>query len=137
MIGNTMLLAVLAISAYRDWKEKNIYLYLPAGAMILGLVLHIFCRERAMEDMLCGAAVGVMMIIIGRTTGEAVGIGDGMMLVVSGIFLGFWGNLCLLVTALLLVGVTALFLLVIMKRGKDYRLPFLPFLLVAYLLQLL
>lgn len=132
-----MLLAVLAVSAYRDWREKQIYLYLPIGALILGLIWHLVCRERALEDMLLGAVVGLVMIIIGKVTGEAIGIGDGMMLVVSGIFLGFWGNMCLLMTALLLVGCVALFLIVIGKKGKDYRLPFLPFLLVAYLLQLL
>ena len=132
-----MLLAVLAVSAYRDWREKQIYLYLPIGALILGLIWHLVCRERALEDMLLGAVVGLVMIIIGKVTGEAIGIGDGMMLVVSGIFLGFWGNMCLLITALLLVGCVALFLIVIGKKGKDYRLPFLPFLLVAYLLQLL
>ena len=132
-----MLLAVLAVSAYRDWREKQIYLYLPIGALILGLIWHLVCRERALEDMLLGAVVGLVMMIIGKVTGEAIGIGDGMMLVVSGIFLGFWGNMCLLMTALLLVGCVALFLIVIGKKGKDYRLPFLPFLLVAYLLQLL
>ena len=132
-----MLLAVLAVSAYRDWREKQIYLYLPIGALILGLIWHLVCRERALEDMLLGAVVGLAMMIIGKVTGEAIGIGDGMMLVVSGIFLGFWGNMCLLMTALLLVGCVALFLIVIGKKGKDYRLPFLPFLLVAYLLQLL
>ena len=137
MVGNTMLLAVLAVSAYRDWREKQIYLYLPIGALILGLIWHLVCRERALEDMLLGAVVGLAMMIIGKVTGEAIGIGDGMMLVVSGIFLGFWGNMCLLMTALLLVGCVALFLIVIGKKGKDYRLPFLPFLLVAYLLQLL
>lgn len=132
-----MLLAVLAVSAYRDWREKQIYLYLPIGALILGLLWHLVCRERALEDMMFGAVVGLVMIIIGKVTGEAIGIGDGMMMVVSGIFLGFWGNMCLLMTALLLVGCVALFLIIIGKKGKDYRLPFLPFLLVAYLLQLL
>lgn len=137
MVGNTMLLAVLAVSAYRDWREKQIYLYLPVGALILGLIWHLVCQERALEDMLLGAVVGLVMLIIGKVTGEAIGIGDGMMLVVSGVFLGFWGNMCLLMTALLLVGCVALLLIVIGKKGKDYRLPFLPFLLVAYLLQLL
>lgn len=137
MIGNTMLLGILAVSAYRDWKEKHIYLYVPAGALVMGLILHILCRERALTDMLAGAAIGGVMIIIGRMTGEAVGFGDGLMLVVSGIFLGFWENMCLLMTALLLVGGAALFLVSVGKKGKDYRLPFLPFLLAAYLLQLI
>lgn len=137
MIGNAMLLGILAVGAYRDWKEKHIYLYLPAGALVLALILHILCRERAITDMLSGAAVGVIMIIIGRFTGEAVGIGDGLMLVASGVFLGFWENLCLLMTALLLVGCAALLLATLGKKRKDYRVPFLPFLLAAYLLQLI
>lgn len=136
LIGKTLLLGVLAITAYRDWKEQCIYLYVPMLAGIAGLILHLLYQEHAITDVLWGTGIGVIAILVAVISGESIGIGDGVMLMVSGIFLGFWGNLALLLTALLLVGATALFLVVIKRKGRDYRVPFLPFLLVAYLFQL-
>jgi leader peptidase (prepilin peptidase)/N-methyltransferase len=65
--------------------------------------------------------------------GGGVGLADGMILIVSGIFLGFEKNLEVFVAGLFLVGITSLFLSVIKKKGRTYRIPFAPFLLVGYL----
>ena len=132
-----MLLGALAITAYRDCKEKSIYLYLPIVAGVMGVILHIFFLERGVADMLWGVGIGGCVILLAWISKESIGVGDGIMLMVSGIYLGFWENLELLFTALLLVGVTALFLMVVKKKRRDYRVPFLPFLLVAYLFQLI
>lgn len=136
LIGKMLLLGVLAITAYRDWKEKVIYLYVPMLAGVAGLILHLFYQEHTIMDVFCGTGIGAVVILIAMISGESIGIGDGVMLMVSGIFLGFWGNLALFFTALLLVGLAALFLVVIKRKEKNYRVPFLPFLLVAYLFQL-
>lgn len=136
-LGSTVLLGTLAITAYRDCKEKSIYLYLPIVAGVMGVILHTFFLERGVADMLWGAGIGGCVILLAWISKESIGVGDGIMLMVSGIYLGFWENLELLFTALLLVGVTALFLMVVKKKRRDYRVPFLPFLLVAYLFQLI
>lgn len=136
LMERTMLLAVLGMAAYRDWREKNIYLYMPIMAGIVGLILHLIYREHTLMELLLGAGLGGIMILIALVSRESIGIGDGVMLMVSGIFLGIWKNLELLLTALVLVGVAALFLIVVKKKRRDYRVPFLPFLLVAYLFQL-
>lgn len=136
-LGSTVLLGVLAITAYRDYKEKCIYLYLPIVAGVIGMLLHIFFWEHEMTDILLGAGIGGCVMLLARISKESIGIGDGIMLMVSGIYLGFWENMQLFFSALLLVGVTALFLIVIKKKRRDYRVPFLPFLLVAYLFQLI
>ena len=58
---------------------------------------------------------------------------DGMILVVSGIFLGFEKNVEVFVMGLFLAGITSLFLSVIRRKGRTYRIPFAPFLLAGYL----
>ena len=130
-------MGILAITAYVDWKEQEVPLsgLLLAGAG--GLLLQSACRDMEIADIVSGAAVGVLALILARVTGEAIGAGDGAILVVSGIVLGFWRALGLLMTALLISGAVALFLLVIKRKGRKYRLPFIPFLLAAYLLQLI
>lgn len=136
MLGNMILLGILAVTAYRDWKEQRICLYVPLGAGIIGVLLHLFYQERSLADIFMGAGVGIAMLLVAWLGRECIGMGDGVMLMVSGVFLGFWRNLELLFLALFLTAVAALFLLVVKKKGRDYRMPFLPFLLVAFLFQL-
>lgn len=136
-IESVVLLGVLAVTAYRDWKEQKVYLYIPLIAGIAGLLLHIFFAEQTVWEVLAGVLVGALVVLIAYVSQERVGMGDGIMLMVSGIFLGFWRNVELFFTALLMVGLVALFLLVVKRKGRNYRVPFLPFLLAAYLVQLL
>lgn len=136
-IGKVLLLLVFAKAAYEDCKEKEIYVYLPISAMIVELGMHLVYQDAKLADILLGASVGGLLLLIAWGSRGSVGIGDGMMLVVSGVFLGFWGNVVLLMTALGMVGILALFLIVIKRKEKHYRLPFVPFLLVAYLAELL
>ena len=56
-----------------------------------------------------------------------------MILVVSGIFLGFEKNVEVFVMGLFLAGITSLFLSVIRRKGRTYRIPFATFLLAGYL----
>lgn len=137
MVQSIVLLGTLTLAAYRDFKEQNVYLYRMLLSAAAGIFLHIWYQSPALPDMLAGAAIGVVLMLIACLTGESVGMGDGLALMVSGIFLGFWGNLELLLMALFFAGAAALFLLIVKKKGRKYRLPFLPFLAVAYLIQLI
>lgn len=136
-IGKVVLLLTFAGTAYRDYKEKEIPLWMPALAAIVGMILHLLCWETTLADILLGTLVGVLLLFVAWISRERVGIGDGIMLMVSGIFLGFRGNLTLLFMALGMVGLVALFFIVVKRKGKDYRLPFVPFLLAAYLVYLI
>ena len=64
----------------------------------------------------------------------SIGAGDGAVLVATGVFLGFWGNLRLLFLALILSALVAGYLLVIKRKGRKDRMPFIPFLFLADLL---
>lgn len=137
MIQNTILLGTLAVAAYKDYKEQKVYVYGMILAGIVGILLHIFYQAPSLQDMLAGAAVGMTVLLIACVTRESIGLGDGIALSVSGIFLGFWQNLQLFLIALFLAGISALFLLIIKKKGRGYRIPFLPYMVLAYLILLL
>lgn len=137
LLKATILLGLFAVTAYRDWKEKSIYLYIPIIAAIVSVILHLVYRDNSLVDMLSGAGIGAVMIFIAWVSKESIGIGDGVMLMVSGLFLGFRANMELFLTALLLAGVSALMLMVVMRKERSYRMPFIPFLLVAYVFQLI
>lgn len=132
-MGKIVLLGVFGLGTYWDWKEKQIYLYFPILASIVGMILHLIFQEHTWKELLFGMAIGVVVLLVSYLSRESIGMGDGMMLIASGTFLGFWANLELFMIALLLSGVTALFLIVVRRKGRKDRLPFIPFLLVAYL----
>lgn len=137
MLQNIVLLGTLTISAYHDLKEKSVYLYVLLTAAIAGLVLHIIYQNRTIIDILGGSAIGVFVVLLAWMSKESIGVGDGLTLMVCGIFLGFEKNLSLFILAICLSAVAALFLFVVKRKESGYRMPFLPFLLAAYLLLLL
>ena len=137
MIQKIVLLTILAVFAYQDWKTQKISVYMLLASGIMGLFCHLCSRQLAMGELLLGAAVGIGMLGIGFLTREKIGYGDGALVAVCGIFLGFTENLEVLCIALILLELTALFLVVVRKKGRRYRIPFCPFLLAGYLVILL
>lgn len=85
--------------------------------------------ELSIIEILLGMGIGMMILFFGLWSGGSVGRADGMILVVSGIFLGFEKNVEVFVMGLFLAGITSLFLSVIRRKGRTYRIPFAPFLL--------
>lgn len=136
-ITSAALLIFMAVAAYQDWKEKQINVYIFLVAASVGIVLRVGVQEESVWSMLAGVAVGIVILLLAWLTGGSVGAGDGLMFMVSGIFLEFWENINLLMTSLTIAGVVALFMIAVKKKGRKYRLPFVPFMLVAYLFQLL
>lgn len=136
-LGNVLLLLILVIAAYQDIKEMKINIYIPIVSAGLGIAWRILVVNGTPNDILQGSLVGGICLMISWITNECVGLGDGLMLMVSGIFLGFWTNIIVLMLAFGMVGLVGLYMLAIKKKGRDYKMPFLPYLLAAYLCVLL
>ena len=117
-VGEVLLLGIFAVTAYRDWKEQMICVYVPLAAGIAGLVFHLMLPTQKLTDLLLGAGIGAVLLLAAWVSREEIGYGE------------------LFLTALMLIVPTALFGLIVKHRRKDYRMPFLPFLFVAYVFQL-
>ena len=133
MLQNTLMLGFFSISAYQDYRKRKINVYFLLTGGIIGLLVHLYSMEFDIIEILFGMGIGIMILLYGFLLGGGVGFADGMILIVSCIFLGFEKNLEVFVAGLFLVGITSLFLSVIKKKGRTYRIPFAPFLLVGYL----
>ena len=133
MLQNTLMLGFFSISAYQDYRKRKINVYFLLTGGIIGLLFHLYSMEFGIIEILFGMGIGIMILLYGFLLGGGVGLADGMILIVGGIFLGFEKNLEVFIAGLFLVGITSLFLSVIKKKGRTYRIPFAPFLLVGYL----
>ncbi len=133
MLQNTLVLGFFSISAYQDFRNKKINIYFLLTGAIIGLLFHLYSMEFDIIEILFGMGIGIMILLCGFLLGGGVGLADGVILIISGIFLGFEKNMEVFVAGLFLSGITSLFLSVIKRKGRTYRIPFAPFLLAGYL----
>lgn len=146
---------ILTISGWQDIRTRQIKMSVFAVSGAVGLILRgaqIASMLQALPDIGDtvwkwevtaryvidtgkGMCLGGMLLLVSAVTREAVGKGDGWFFVISGLYLGFAKNLCLLCGGLLCCFLMCLFIWIKgMREGSSrgkMRIPFLPFLIPA------
>lgn len=124
----------LAIGTLADIKYKRIPIRLLTGFGIIAVVIRAVSPQLAVKELIIGVITGVLLIVISVVTGGQIGTGDGLLFVVLGIYLGS-SNVVLLLMALILCAAVAGVLFVARQVKRKDRLPFVPFVLCAYIIQ--
>ena len=129
---------MLAFCSVQDIREKEISLgkLQIYGFLILGIFLSRFFIQKnslfsLLEKVIFGLIPGLLFLFLAKASKEAVGYGDGIILLFIGISIGFWQCLGVLFTALLGIFLAAAMILILAGRKKNVRIPFLPFLLTG------
>lgn len=106
-----------------------------AGLAVASGILLIagFCREVGWQSRMGGLAIGLLLLVFGYFSKEAVGIADGIVVSVCGVAFGVYETTTLSFFAAVYTALFALILLLIRKAGKKSRIPFLPFVLLGYI----
>ena len=81
---------------------------------------------------LAGISIGVLLVGAAFVSRQKVGYGDGLVFAVCGLYLGFWENFSLLFLSLVLCALGGLVLMALGKVKKGQALPFVPFVMCAY-----
>ena len=85
------------------------------------------------DEIILGILIGVVLLAVSKVTGGAVGMGDGLLFTITGIYFGFRKNLILLLGSLVLCSIWGIGSLAIKRigwlDGKKTEVPFLPFVL--------
>ncbi|MEF2575272.1 MAG: prepilin peptidase [Eisenbergiella sp.] len=117
-------------------RQKITAWTLWAGA-VSGVLAMMFRLTQGQEDMVSALAALVpagIFLALNLLTREKVGKGDGIMLLVLGLLLGWRLCLAVLCTACLLTGILAGVGTMAGRLHRGSRLPFAPFLLAAVIL---
>lgn len=125
---------MLLIATFQDIKWKKIKV---SSVIIAGTCLCIcvpFSTYLSVTDRLLGLSLGLGLILLSKATGGKIGMGDGLVLAVTGIGLGFWNNIELFAIGLTMAAVFSIGLLLLRKANRKKAIPFMPFLFGAYLL---
>lgn len=131
-----ILLLSLFICAWVDWKKEKVCMPFLFMTGIAAVLFHLFLQDSSVYELLSGTLVGAAMLLYALCTKESIGYGDGCLFVITGLFLGFRKNLLLLLLAAVMTGITGAFLMVMRKKGRKDRIPFIPFVLASFVLLL-
>lgn len=129
---NIILLVFLALCALWDGFKKEIPLAVVWIGIAVAVIMHtagiIGGTRLSIGISVLPAAVFWMLSFITR---EKVGYGDGWVLLMIGLYVGFMECVLILMAGLIMESVFMLVLLVLGKIYKDGEVAFVPFLLLG------
>lgn len=126
----------LLIEGYRDLRQRNISMMVVWIVGVLGMILQFAGIKENGIEIAGGIIIGVFFLLMAKITDEKIGYGDGWVLMISGLYLGFRDNMYLFLISLMLASFVAIILLLTKKANKKTELPFVSFMLPGYLLLL-
>ncbi len=136
MIQEIGLCLFLGYFTYEDIKTrrlsgKGIFLF----AIVGGIISVLFPAYR-IGQILLGMGIGGGLLIMSLLSKGGIGVGDGIVVLISGIYLGVQENCFLLLLALLVSSLYSGILWIVKKVDRKQKIPFIPFLLVGYIMRL-
>jgi len=137
IISNILVLFLLGFSSILDYKTRKISIVAVATGFACGTVLQIIIGQLRIYEMAGGCVLGLIFLLVARLTGEAIGYGDGLILIATGAFLGIMNNLLLLTISLALAAVFSISLLVFKRMKKNKEIPFVPFMLGGFVIMVM
>ncbi len=127
---------MLLFCGVQDLLYKKIYLWMIGVCAAVVIVCLPFCENLSVTERLGGCALGLGVILLSKATEGKIGLGDGILLCVTGLGLGFWTNAELFGIALSLAAAVSIVLLLMRRADRKKSIPFVPFLLTGYVILL-
>ncbi|MBR1692941.1 MAG: prepilin peptidase [Lachnospiraceae bacterium] len=132
LVINTTLLTALSVCTYTDLKYRKIPGFLLALLTAGGILYVILLKDYGNPMRYMGVSVGLVFCLLSLLSRQAVGMGDTVLFAILGWYLGLGQVLLLLFGAFCMAAVFSALLLVSRKGTFKTRLPFVPFLYVAF-----
>ena len=124
----------LGIQAGFDLKYKEIPVWLSVVGALIGLA---FClvEKRTLDSILLALIPGLASCLFSKITKEVIGYGDGMVLMVMASFLSLQRLLSMVMISFMLSGIVALGMLIFLKKSGSYKIPLIPFIFIAFVME--
>jgi len=126
-------LIILALLDIRENKIPVIACVLAIVISCLFTVLELAFTEASFLDVVIRTVPGLMAILIAVVSRNAIGLGDGLMLLTIGMLLGVKRTIIVIMIALFLGCIFSVGLMIFKKVNGKYELPFVPFIAAGVL----
>lgn len=123
----------LILSTLIDLRKKEVNILLCISVALVGLIYEIFISKTDILSIILGILPGIFLMLTSIVTNEEIGKGDAAVLSTIGIFLGLKKTIWVLIYALFSTIIIGGILLLIRKKNKKYKIPFVPFILFSYI----
>ncbi len=133
LIKSITLILCLVVCSFYDIRKKAIPVVtiLISGAAIL--LLSMLDKRTSLADSMVGLLLGVSLLALGKVSKGAIGIGDGLIMLLVGWVMGIYGGCVVLFYSLFLACIVSIILMCLKKLTKKDAIPFIPFVLISYL----
>ena len=125
--------AILVAQSVSDIRSKRLPFWITGMGMVVGIALWLLAGNVHLTDLVA-LIPGLICLGISKISKEAIGYGDGLLLIMMGWYLALGQLLEVCMWAFTLAGIFGLFLLVTKKKKGKQEIPFVPFLLIGYVL---
>lgn len=132
-IVKLLVLFLLLINSFLDWRKRKVSLLSLGGFGAVGIGLNLWLGYQSIAEAAGGVALGILLLAAAFFSQEAIGFGDGLLICITGIYLGFWENLSLLFTGVVCCGGILCISVVAGRLKLADRVPLVPFLLIAFI----
>ena len=123
----------LILSTLIDLRKIEVNISLCISVALVGLIYEIFISKTDILSIILGILPGIFLMLTSIVTNEEIGKGDAAILSTIGIFLGLKKTILVLIYALFSTIIIGGILLLIRKKNKKYKIPFVPFILFSYI----
>lgn len=131
---NGVIIVFLIPCAITDLKSKTIPIWWTVVFGISAMIYQIFWKKQKLETILFSMIIGVTLLVAAKISNQRIGYGDGIIFLILGLWIGFWDGISLLFFSLILSSIISVYLIIVRRKGRDYRIPFIPFVTAAYII---
>lgn len=128
-----LLFIILIPACIQDIKEKSVSVLITSVGLGAGLIINLVLHTDKIPRLLLCIIPGLFLLACARITHEAIGYGDGLIMLAIGNIVGLVSSTKILFSALLIAGFYSIGLMAVKKVGKETVVPFVPFLLLGVL----
>ena len=132
-ICQCIFLVYIAALAVMDFKYRKLPLKTLLSGLFIAAAGCLCGREISPVLLATGGCMGIVFLLISRVSGESFGYGDSILILIIGIFLGFWNLVYLLLGAFSMAAVFSAVMMIKHRFNRKSSFPFVPFLAAAYL----
>ena len=113
---------------YREISVKVILVFL-----LMGIGIRVYDNTLLTTEIFWGIFIGMIIIASSIILAGNIGVGDGIIFVLTGLFLGIADNLRILIFSVTISGIIGGLLIILKIKKKDYKMPFTVFILISYI----
>ena len=133
-------ISILFCLSIPDLGKKKIPIWMIRAGSIIAIAFRIIFTalghiDFSLLETITAFLPGFIFLGLAFVTREQIGYGDGLIILLLGILYSFWELITIIGIALSITSFVSIFLLISRKGNRNTRLPFVPFLFLAAIIE--